>query len=152
GRAFAHLTLALPVLALYLIVLPHVYGLPALGRPAELFAMAAPFILAVSLLGQTVGARFRNPETAVLLLIAMSLPLFFLVGFAWPRDAIPQPVLDFASIFPSEFGIDGLVRVNQTGASLHEAGRDWHALWFLAGLYFVLAVVSARFYRKPLHG
>jgi ABC-2 type transport system permease protein len=152
GRTLAHLTLSIPVLALYLIVLPHVYGLPTLGRPAELLVLATPFVLATSLLGQAAGARFQNPETPVLLFIGLSIPLLFLVGFAWPREAIPELVLAAGSIFPSEFGIDGLVHLNQTGASLHEIGRDWRALWCLTAVYFVLAVVSARFHRRPVNG
>jgi ABC-2 type transport system permease protein len=142
----------MPALLLYLIVLPRMYGLPALGRPGELFALAAPFVLATSLLGQAAGARFRNAETPVLLFLASSIPLFFLVGFAWPREAMPEAVLAAGSIFPSEFAIDGLVRLNQTGASLHEVARDWGALWCLTGVYFVLAVVSAHFYRRSVHG
>jgi ABC-2 type transport system permease protein len=152
GRALAHLTLAIPALLLYLIVLPRMYGLPALAQPGELFVLAAPFVLATSLLGQAVGARFRNPETPVLLFLGLSIPLFFLVGFAWPREAIPGSVLAAGSIFPSEFAIDGLVRLNQTGAGLHEVGRDWGGLWCLTGVYFVLAVLSARFHRRSVHG
>jgi ABC-2 type transport system permease protein len=152
GRALAHLTLAIPALLLYLIVLPRIYGLPALGQSGELFVLAVPFVLATSLLGQAVGARFRNAETAVLLFLGLSIPLFFLVGFAWPREAMPGPVLAAGSIFPSEFAIDGLVRVNQTGASLHEVSRDWGGLWCLTGVYFVLAVLSARFQRRAAHG
>ena len=152
GRTLAHLTLTLPILALYLIVLPRIYDLPALARPVELFVLATPFVLATSLLGQTLGARFKNPETAILLFIGLSIPLLFLVGFAWPREAIPQPVFAAASIFPSQFGIDGLVRLNQTGASLHEVGRDWRGLWCLTGLYFVLAVAAAHVHRRRLRG
>jgi ABC-2 type transport system permease protein len=152
GRALAHLTLAIPALLLYLIVLPRMYGLPALGQPGELFVLAAPFVLATSLLGQAVGAQFRNAETPVLLFLGLSIPLFFLVGFAWPREAIPGSVLAAGSIFPSEFAIDGLVKLNQTGASLHEVGRDWGGLWCLTGVYFVLAVLSARFQRRSVHG
>jgi ABC-2 type transport system permease protein len=152
GRAVAQFALAIPALLLYLFVLPRMYGLPALGRPGELFALAAPFVLATSLLGQAVGARFRNPETPVLLFLGLSIPLFFLVGFAWPREAMPSAVLAAGSIVPSEFAIDGLVRVNQTGASLHEVARDWAGLWCLTGVYFVLAVLSARFRVRSVHG
>jgi ABC-2 type transport system permease protein len=152
GRALAHLTLAIPALLLYLIVLPRIYGLPALGRPGELLVLAAPFILATSLLGQTAGAWFRNAETPVLLFLGLSLPFFFLVGYAWPTAAIPEPVLAAGSILPSEFAIDGLVRLNQTGAGLDELRRDWVGLWCLAGLYFALAVLSARFQRRSEHG
>jgi ABC-2 type transport system permease protein len=152
GRALAHWTLAIPALLLYLIVLPRLYGLPALGRPGELLVLATPFILATSLLGQAAGARFKNAETPVLLFVALSIPVFFLVGFAWPREAIPDRVLAAGSIFPSEFAIAGLVSLNQTGASLHEVSRDWAGLWCLTGAYFVLALVSARFHRKSVHG
>jgi ABC-2 type transport system permease protein len=152
GRAAAHLTLYIPALLLYLVVLPRFYGLPALGEAGQLFALAAPFILATSFLAQAVGARFRYSETPVLLFLGSSLPLFFLVGFAWPREAIPESVLAAASIFPSEFAIDGLVRLNQMGADLLEVRRDWGALWCLAGVYFVLAVLSARARRITARG
>ena len=35
------------------------------------------------------GAWFKRPETPTLLLLATSLPQFFIAGFAWPREAIP---------------------------------------------------------------
>jgi len=152
GRAAAHLTLYVPGLLLYLVVLPRFYGFPALGDPGQLFAFAAPFVLATSFLAQAAGARFRYAETPTLLFLATSIPLFFLVGYAWPREAIPEPVLAAASIFPSEFAIDGLVRLNQMGADLHEVRRDWGALWCLTGVYFVLAVLSARARQKTVQG
>ena len=130
GRAAAHLTLYVPALLLYLVVLPRFYGLPALAQPTQLFVLAAPFILATSFLAQAIGAQFRYGETAVLLLLGLSIPLFFLVGFAWPREAIPGSVLKAASVFPSEFAIDGLVRLNQMGARLREVAQDWGGFWF----------------------
>jgi len=84
----------------------------------------------------------------MLLFIALSIPAFFLVGFAWPREAIPASVLAAGSILPSEFAIDGLVSINQTGAGLRELHRDWGGLWSLTGVYLVLAVLSARFRRS----
>ena len=148
GRALAHLTLVIPALLLYLVVLPRMYGFPALGRLGDLFVLGAPFVLATSLLGQAVGARFKNPETPVLLFLALSIPSFFLVGLSWPREAIPASVLAAGSIFPIEFAIDGIVGLNQTGARLHEVARDWGGLWCLTGVYFVLALLSARFRRR----
>jgi ABC-2 type transport system permease protein len=61
-------------------------------------------------------------------------------------------VLAAGSIFPSEFAIDGLVRLNQTGAGLNELRRDWAGLWCLTAMYFALAVLSARFQRRAAHG
>jgi ABC-2 type transport system permease protein len=148
GRGVAHLTIYLPALALYLIVLPRFYGFSALGNPLQVFALASLFILATSFMGQAAGAWFGHPETPTLVFVATSLPQFFLTGFAWPREAIPAPVLAAGRIFPADFAIQGIVRIDQLGASLWEVVRDWRGLWCLVIIYFVLAAVSARLVRR----
>src|SRR5262249_4738209 len=90
GRGVAHLTIFLPALALYLIVLPRFYGFSTLGQPLQLFALASLFTLATSFMGQAAGAWFKNPETPTLIFLGTSLPQFFLAGFSWPREAIPS--------------------------------------------------------------
>ena len=143
GRGIAHLTIYLPAVALYLIVLPRFYGFSTLGHLPELFALATVFLLATSFMGQAVGAWFTRPENATLLLLATSLPQFFTMGFAWPREAVPETAQALGRIFPADFAIDGLVRINQLGASIWEVSHDWLGLWCLAPIYFVLAVISA---------
>lgn len=144
GQALAHLMLALPGFALYLIVLPRLYGFSAEGRLLDMLALAVPFILSVSFLGQFVGAWFPRRETALLLIIAFSLPLFFLVGVAWPPEAIPDLLRRASFALPSTSGIDGLVRLNQMGASLADVMHDWRRLWVLAVIYAALAVIATR--------
>ncbi len=144
GQALAHLCLAAPGLALYLIILPRVYGFSTLGNPFELLLMAIPFVLAVSFLAQFVASGFKRRETAVLLFIATGLPLFFLVGVSWPLERIPDSLRLASRIFPSTSAIDGLVRINQMGASLRDVSRDWLTLWGLAGAYALLAVLATR--------
>jgi ABC-2 type transport system permease protein len=143
GRGVAHLTIYLPAVALYLIVLPRIYGFSTLGHLPELFAIATVFLLATSFMGQAVGAWFTQPENATILLLATSLPQFFMAGFAWPREAIPEAALAFGRIFPADSAIDSLVRINQLGASIWEVAHDWLGLWCLALAYFALAVISA---------
>jgi ABC-2 type transport system permease protein len=151
GRGIAHLTIYLPALALYFLVLPRFYGFSALGHPLTLLIFAVPFLLATSFLAQMSGGWFKYRESAVLLFLATSIPQLFLVGFAWPREAIPAPVTD-ARIFPSDFAIYGLIRLDQMGANLSEVMPDWRGLWIIAGIYFVLAVLSAAFfYRRRSH-
>ena len=153
GRAVAHLTIYLPALALYFIVLPRVYGFSTLGQPLQLFALASLFVLATSFMGQAAGAWFKHPETPTLIFLGISLPQFFLTGFAWPREAIPKSVQAVGYIFPSDFAIDGLVRIDQLGASLWEVVRDWRGLWALAVIYFALAVISAFLVKRSrVHG
>jgi ABC-2 type transport system permease protein len=143
GRGIAHLTIYLPAVALYLIVLPRIYGFSTLGHLPQLFALATLFLLATSFLGQAVGAWFTRPENATILLLATSLPQFFTAGFAWPREAIPDVALALGRLFPADSAIDGLVRINQLGAGIWEVAHDWLTLWCLALAYFVLAVISA---------
>ena len=33
----------------------------------------------------------------------------------------------------------GFIRLNQMGAGLHDAPREWFMLWALCGFYFVIA-------------
>ena len=143
GRGVAHLTIYLPALALYLIVLPRFYGFSTLGSLPQIMALAAVFLLATSFMGQAVGALLTRPENATIILMATSLPQFFLAGFAWPREAIPDVALAFGKIFPADSAIDGLVRVNQLGASIWSVAHDWLTLWCLAFAYFALAVIAA---------
>jgi ABC-2 type transport system permease protein len=153
GRGVAHLTLYLAPLALYLVVLPRVYGFSALGNLPQLFALAAVFILATSFLGQAVGAWFKRPETPTLIFLGTSLPQLFLTGFSWPREAVPKSAQAVGYIFPSNWAIDGIVRIDQMGASLWEVAPDWLGLWCLAVIYFVLAVTSAALVkRRHAHG
>jgi len=52
------------------------------------------------------------------------------------------------SIFPSESAIDGIVRINQMGASLGEVSRDWLAQLALLLAYFFIAVASCHLLRR----
>jgi len=153
GRGVAHLTIYLPALALYFIVLPRFYGFSTLGNPLQLFALASVFVLATSFMGQAAGAWFKHPETPTLIFLGTSLPQLFMAGFSWPREAIPGPVLAAGTIFPSDLAIDGIVRIDQLGASLWEVARDWRGLWALTVIYFALAVFSAFLIkRRQAHG
>ena len=148
GQALAHLCLAMPGLALYLIILPRVYGFSTLGSPLDLLLMAIPFVLSVSFLAQLVASGFKRRESAVLVFIATSLPLFFMVGVSWPVEALPNALREASRIFPSTSAIDGLVRINQMGATLHDVSRDWMTLWILTGVYAVLAILMTKLFNR----
>jgi ABC-2 type transport system permease protein len=147
GRTLAHVTIYIPGLALFLVVLPRIYGFSTLGGIAALTLFAVPFIIAVSLMGQFAGLLFRHRETAVLVFVATTLPQFFLVGVSWPREMIPPLLEQVRRVFPSESAIDGLVRINQMGATLHEVRPDLLWIWLLAAAYFALALLAAHWRR-----
>jgi ABC-2 type transport system permease protein len=43
---------------------------------------------------------------------------------------------------PSTSAIDGLVRINQMGASVTDVRRDWTTLWILTIVYGLLAAAA----------
>jgi ABC-2 type transport system permease protein len=133
--------------------MPRVYGFSTLGSVWALAAFSIPFVLATSFLGQMLGLVFRHRETAVLLALASSLPQFFLVGVSWPAEALPGFLHQARGLLPSVNAIDGMVRINQMGASLAEVRPDWLRLWALTLLYFAIAVALAqlRARRVPSH-
>jgi ABC-2 type transport system permease protein len=99
-------------------------------------------VLSVSFLAQFVSAWFTRRETAILIFIAVSLPLFFQVGVSWPVEALPDFIRAASRVIPSTSAIDGLVRINQMGASIMEVRRDWLTLWILTFVYGLLAVLA----------
>ena len=153
GDGLAHWTLYVPAMLLYFVIMPRVYGFSTLGSFWALAAFSIPFILATSFLGQALGLVFRHRETAVLLIVASSLPQFFLVGVSWPAEALPGFLRTARQLLPSVNAIDGLVRINQMGASPAEVRPDWLRLWGLTLLYFAIAVALAqlRAARVPSH-
>src|SRR6266404_3726026 len=150
GQGLAHFIVYVPSLLLFLVILPRIYGFSALGRLPDLFLFAATFVLATSFFGQAAGTWFKRRETAVVLFIATSLPQFFLVGVSWPMEAIPPVMRLIVTAFPSESAIDGMVRINQMGASLAEVSRDWFILLGLLATYFLFAVAGTHHRRRRI--
>ena len=74
--------------------------------------------------------------------------MVFLIGFAWPLEAIPLWLRNMAQLIPSTPGCAGFIRLNQMGASLQEVRFEWFSLWGLCAFYFVLAWLS--YYRRYL--
>lgn len=141
GKCLAYLVPEVLILPVYLIVLPYLYGVPRLGPAVTILLFALPFVLAVSALGLVVSAVFRTPLAVQLSTAAVGLPFFFLAGFAWPMEAMPDAVRLLSRLLPSSAAIDGLVRVAQLGAPLSEVADPLLTLWALAGGYGGLAVL-----------
>lgn len=149
GKLLAYLALEAVVVPIYLIVLPYLYGLPRLGAFSGVMLLAVPFVLSVSGLGLAVAAVFRSPQGVQLAYAALGLPFFFLAGFAWPSEAIPQGVRLVSMLLPSSSAIDGFVKVSQLGAPLSDARQELLILWGLAAFYGAVAVILEARWSRP---
>jgi ABC-2 type transport system permease protein len=135
GKMLAYLLFESVILPLYLIALPHFYGLPRLGGVVPVLILAVPFVLAVAGLGLVVAAIFRSPLRVQLVLGTIGLPFFFLAGFAWPTEVIPGPIHTASLLVPSSSAINGFTRLAQLGASLADVRDEFLTLWGLAVFY-----------------
>jgi ABC-2 type transport system permease protein len=150
GKLLAYLALEALIVPFYLVSLPYLYGLPRLGSLVTILAFATPFVLAVGALGMVVARLLREPLLVQLALAAVGLPFFFLAGFAWPVEAIPEAVRQLSILVPSTSAIDGLVRVAQLGATLSDVRSQFLTLWALAAFYGLVAVmIEARKQAAP---
>ena len=73
-----------------------------------------------------------------------SVPLLFISGISWPGAAIPPFWKYFSYVFPSTFGINGFVRINNMGGTLSEVAFEYKALWLQAGFYFLTTCLVYR--------
>lgn len=148
GKLIAYLFIEAAIVPAYLVGLPYVYGIPRLGSVGNILILAVPFVLSVAALGLLVALVVRRPLAIQLMLAAIGMPFMFMAGFAWPAEAIPEPLRTLSVLVPSTTAIDGLVRVSQMGETLSGARDAIATLWILVGVYAVSAVAMLCYRRR----
>jgi len=98
----------------------------------------ALFCPTVATLGCVLGLWFRQRERSMQILIFISLPIFFLSGYPWPADQLPQVSQVIRWLVPTTPAINTSVQLNQMGASVSQVAVGFYALAGLWLLYFVL--------------
>jgi ABC-2 type transport system permease protein len=151
GKAAAYLSLYAVHAIYYFFVVFGIYGFPQRGTTFTIMLFLLPFLMSIILLGLTLEGLFPRRETAIQVLLVTSLPAVFLAGFSWPVEAIPGWLRLSSFLIPSTAGIEGFLRINEMGASLHDVRKEWLILWWLCVLYFLLACALVH-RRSPLPG
>ncbi len=146
GRSITYSMLYIPLVAIDLVLLPRVFGLPHIGRLGDLCLFLLPFLLATISFSMTVGAFIRERDTVVLTCIFFSVILLFLSGVVWPRSNMPAFWRFFSYLFPSTHGIQGFVRINSMGAELRQVRFEYLMLWIQAGTYFLTSCLLYRLF------
>ena len=107
------------------------------GGGLMLFTVVFAFTLAATAL--MLGLLFRSRERSALLLIGLSMPMLFVSGFSWPVEAMPAPLQTLRWLLPSTPGIQGMVALNQLGASVGEVLPELLALMVQMAVYGAIA-------------
>lgn len=144
GRSLCYLPILLLTLTYLTVVVPRLFGFPALAGAQELLGVLLPFLLACLFFSITVSVVVKRREDIILMVVFASVPLLFLSGVSWPQCAIPMGWNIFSWLFPSTFGIRAFVRTNTMGAQLADVTTELRGLWIQVAVYSVLALWSVR--------
>ena len=148
GRALAYLCLYMPVVAIDLVLMPRVFGLPHIGRLGDLCLFLLPFMLATVFFCMTVCSFVRERDSGIVTCIFFSVVLLFLSGAIWPVYNMPWFWRSFSYFFPSTHGIQGYIRMGTMGATLSQVRFEYLMLWLQTALYFTTSCLCLRAAKK----
>src|SRR6202040_2673714 len=100
------------------------HDLPRAGHLSAAITVGALYALAIAALGVALGCWMADRERPFQVIGAVSIPMLFLSGFAFPIESIPQPLVCLSYLLPSTHGIQALLKFNQMGASWVEAAPE----------------------------
>lgn len=142
GKSLCYIMVYAVMTAYMLCLVPRMFSLNQLALPLDLTLFLLPYILSCIFFAMTLSVFIRHRETCMLLFVFTSVPLLFISGISWPGTAIPDFWKIVSYAFPSSFGINGYVRLNNMGATLNEVKPEYLGLWIQAAVYFLTACIS----------
>ncbi|WP_227430577.1 ABC transporter permease [Psychrobacter sp. I-STPA6b] len=126
-------------------------GYPRGHNPIGAMVFLVIFTFAVSALGCLLGLWFRQRERSLQILIFSSLPIFFLSGYPWPTQQLPEALQYLRWVIPTSSGMNASVQLNQMGASLVQVSHYLYALALLFIVYFSLLIIVDKRQKRKLH-
>lgn len=144
GKSLAYMLIYLPLSVYVLGVVPHLFHLNQIGNPGTLVLFVIPYLIACIFFAMAVSVIIRHRESCMLLIVFASVMLLFVSGISWPGTAIPPFWQKVGYLFPSTFGINGFVRINNMGADITDVRTEWFTLWYQACVYFLITLVVYR--------
>ena len=139
-----------------LLIAPKFFDFPQVGDPRAILAMALPFLLASSFMGQAMKVFANDRESTFIALVFTSIIFVFLSGISWPRSSMSTFWILVGNFIPSTWAVNAYVQMHSGGATLAQQSSAYMMLWVLTGLMFILAYIVERFlcrkrYRRMRH-
>lgn len=144
GKSLAYFMVYAVTSAYILCVVPRMFSLIQIAQAGTLAAFMLPYLLACIFFAMTCSVFVHHREACMMIYVFTSVPLLFISGISWPGAAVPSFWKVVSYIFPSTFGINGFVRINDMGATLGDVATEYRALWVQAVIYFLTACASYR--------
>lgn len=139
--------LAVLVLPSFLYMFGFAYWYQDYPRGGNIGAMAAFAVLmsfSIAAMGLALGALFGNRERTLQAMLVTSIPMLFLSGTMYPREAIPMPLQALAALIPTTPGMNGFIKLNQMAAQWSEISAEVQHMSLLMVFYALIAWVGLR--------
>lgn len=144
GKSLAYVLLYFIYALIFFLIFPTLVTYDMTYNLIPMFLILVPFLFASAFLGISLVYFCKKREISFFIMIVSSVPLIFLPGFVWPRESIPTVLNVLSKFIPFETAADGLVKINQMGASFCQVQKDFWILLGLCCLYFVAACYTMK--------
>lgn len=144
GKSLTYFLLYAVVCIWVLAVVPGLFSLPQVGGAWTILLFVLPYLFACIFFAMTLSGFMISRESPMLIFVFTSVILLFISGVSWPKESIPAFWKAAGYLFPSTPGIQGFIRINTCGATLHEVAHEYHTLWIQTGCYFIASCLIYR--------
>lgn len=149
GKTLCHWIIYIVPTVYVLHFVPMFFDFPQNSHMLDVIALALPFLLASSLMGQCLQVFVNDRESVFLAVVFTSVPFVFLAGISWPRYAMSPFWQTIGSMVPSTWASEGYILMQSDGAVLSQTSHQYMMLWVLVAVYFVIAYCVERFLLRP---
>lgn len=151
GKSLAYVLLYFVYALIYLLIFPECITYKLNFNIIPMILILLPFLFSTAFFGITMVYFCKKRESSFLIIIVSSVPLIFLPGFVWAKEAIPVTLNFCSKLIPFESAADGLIKINQTGANFSDVLQDFYILCCLCFIYFITACLTIKKMKKELN-
>ena len=148
GKMMCHQIIYVLPVVYVLHYVPLMFGFPQYGDLLHIICLAVPFIIAVSLMGQTLQAFVNERESVFLLFVFSSVVFVFLTGVSWPRYLMSRLWRVVGDCVPGVWMSNAYVRMQSNGALLSQVSHEYWMLWLQVPVMFILAYLVERYVNR----
>ncbi len=126
------------------IILFRIFNYPQRGDTFTVIVVLSTYLSAVIAFAMAIASILPHRETAIPIVLVMSIPSLLTGGFSWPVEAMPSVIRILSLIVPSTSGVDAFLKVTQMNATLADVAIPLFRLFFLIILYSLCSLFILR--------
>lgn len=140
AKVITYVVIYFIVFTFFMIMLTCWYGIPILASYTDIVIFGLLFLIATTVFSIATSAFIRHVEDAFLLMVPISILLFFSTGLSWPKELIPSFITFITHLFPAIPSMLAFVKISEMGAPFSLILPEVYNLLALTFLYFFIAL------------